>query len=430
MKYNKLIKKFPQFIYKNYDFQKEGQNLSISYFFQIPPKFNFKSRILIKKAPIFNIKDDILERFIFRLGLVEMLNYWKLTCSPKILINQYKLNRGELGFWKKLIVRGMGQYFYENNIDFRRKDFLKIKTKIGEKNFSIPKLNAVFFENKVKILVPLGGGKDSIVVLENLKKEKTDIGLFLLNPREFHRKIAQISRIQNQIIVERTIDPLLFKLNKKGFLNGHVPFSAFLVFLSVILAYLFKYKKIAFGWEKSANEPNLKYLGRWINHQWSKSSEFEKLYNNYLKKFLVQGITVFSPIRQMSELDIAKKFVDLTQYHKYFISCNQAFKMNSQNKGWCAKCPKCLFIFLLLFPFLGEKKIVRIFGKNLFQDKSLEPLLQKLLGLHEVKPFECVGTSEDTKKALRLCFEKIKKEGKKPPPLLKKFFSTYENRKF
>jgi len=171
----------------------------------------------------------------------------------------------------------MGQYFYENKIDFTKSGFLKIKPNKKKPVYAPSKVKL----NKDKILIPVGGGKDAPVTIETLKRDKKILGSFVLNPKKPQLDIIKIAKLKETIIAERKLDNKLFKLNKVGFLNGHVPFSAFLAYLSLIIALIFDYQRIAFSWEKSSNEPNLKYKGRWINHQWSKSSEFEKSFNEY-----------------------------------------------------------------------------------------------------------------------------------------------------
>jgi tRNA(Ile)-lysidine synthase TilS/MesJ len=415
-KYKKLREKFPQFVYKKYSVFQRKKDLVLAYFFEIPPKFEFKTEIFVKKIPKIDLKDETFLNLVFHLGLVEMLNYWKLTCSQKIKIEAGKLTQDGVNFLKKLILNGMGQYFYENKINFKEKNFLKIEAK---KEVPRPKkLSKEFFKGKNKILIPLGGGKDSVVVIEIIKKKKVPFGIFILNPKKPQLDIEKIAKPKETIFVERKLSPLLFKLNKAGFLNGHVPFSAFLSFLATILAYLFKYKKVAFAWEKSASQGNLKYLGKWINHQWSKSLEFENLFKNYLEKNILKGIEIFSPIRKMSDLEIAKYFAKYKKYHPYFTSCNFFFKLGK--KRWCNECPKCVFTFLILYPFLKEKEILKIFGENIFENEKLLPVFERLVGLKEFKPFECVGTKNEVKKAIELSIEKIKKERGEIPPLFEK----------
>ena len=425
-KIDALREKYPEFVYQGFEWEYLKPNLEIWFNFLIisacdpNEDLKFKTQITVKKVSnkhLENINKRDLDNLVFHLGLIEMLNYWKLTCSPKILIDAGNLYKEEKIFLRKIILNGMGQYFYENQIDFTKRGFLKIKVNQKKPLYKASTKRL----NQNKILVPIGGGKDSPVTIELLKKKGNILGGFILNARSSQVKIAEIAKLKEIILVERKLDPLLLKLNKSGkFLNGHVPFSAFLAYLSLIVAMLFNYKRIAFSWEKSANEPNLKYKRRWINHQWSKTSKFEKEFNRLAKKYLLKNINVFSALGKFSELEIAQIFAKLKKYHSVFLSCNNAYKISAKKPKWCLKCPKCLFVFVVLYPFLEEKDLVKIFGKNLFEDKSLLPLMLKLLGKKETKPFECVGTKKETILAFSLALKQAKKR-KKVPFLLKKF---------
>ena len=50
--------------------------------------------------------------------------------------------------------------------------------------------------------------------------------------------------------------------------------------------------------------------------------------------------------------------------------------------------------------------MIKIFGKNLFADKSLHFLFLSLVGKHEFKPFECVGTLQENIVAFILASKK------------------------
>lgn len=423
MKVHKILrKKYPEFVFKGWKTKFQNKDLEISYFFEIPPTFKFKSKILIEKIPTTFPEKKTFEKLLSRLGLIEMLNYWKLTCSPLIRIENFSLNPGELKFFKKLILKGMAQYFFENKINFLEKKFLTIKSQMTIKKEKPKRLKRSFF--KADILIPLGGGKDSLVILEKMRKKKRKkIGVFVLNPTSVHLNLVRKAKIKKIIFVKRYLDPLLFRLNQKGFLNGHVPFSAFLTFLSLILAFIFRFKKVAFAWERASSYPNGKYLGRWINHQWSKSLEFEKEFQKYQNLYLLRGIEIFSPIRKTSEIEIAKEFSKLKRFHPYFLSCNKAFTLNSKEARWCKKCPKCFFTFLSLFPFLKEEEIIKIFGENFFERSNFWKILKALLGKEKYRPFECVGTPTEVKKLISLSIKKIKAEKKTLPLLFKKYES-------
>ena len=402
MNIRQIQEKYNEFIYKDFGYKEDKQNLIIWFDFLIKPNLKFRTEIIIKNIKKAQIKN--IDNLIFHLGLIEMLNYWKLTCAPIINIEAGNLNKKQQSFLKKVIINGMGQYFYENKIDFQKPKFLKI-TANGNKSAFKPLDKRL---NNKRILVPVGGGKDAPVTLKMFQKQKKDIGSFVLNAIKPQKDIIRIAGLKENILVERKLDNKLFELNEKGFLNGHVPFSAFLSFLSVLLAGIFDYGTVAFSWEKSANDGNIKYKGRWINHQWSKSSEFEKIMQDYVKKYLLKNMKIYSPLRKLSEIEIIKKFAGLKQYHPFFLSCNNAYKTKNASKRWCGKCPKCLFVFSALYPFMDKQELIKIFGKNLFQDKKLIPLMEQLIGKRGFKPFECVGTISESKKIIKACIEKEK----------------------
>jgi tRNA(Ile)-lysidine synthase TilS/MesJ len=416
MKLKDLQKKYPVFVYESYSYEISGKNLKVFFNFKISG-IVFKPEIIIENVDLRLIKkagDDALNNLIFNLGLMEIPSYWKTTCSPQIVIKAGFLTGEQIIWWKNLIINGMGQFFYENKIDWRKKNFLKISCL----KKSLPsRVYSGKLENKY--LVPFAGGRDSIVTLESLKKQKKKISLFTVNPIEKIQRTVKVSGIKSQIIVRRKIDKTLLDLNKKGYLNGHTPFTGLLSFLSVLCAVIFNCKNIAFSNEKSANEGNVEYLGKTINHQWAKSSEFEKMFRAYSKKYLAKDINYFSYLRKYTELEISEMLAKYPQYFSVFSSCNAGMRINAKGtlqakERWCGKCPKCLFVFLSLYPFLKEKDLLKIFGKNLFEDKSLLYLLKQLVGEKGIKPFECVGTKKETLLALRLAAKKAEKEGNLP----------------
>ena len=416
-----LRKKYPRFIYKDYSWRVSGGNLNISFNFSIPPDFEFYPKLVIKnvaKNQIKRVGDSALNNLVFNLGLIDLLSYWKATCSPEIIIESGYLNEEQISWWKDLINRGMGQFFYENKINFTKPSFFKI---IPRKFMQFPRYEGGLAD---KVMIPLGGGKDSIVTLEMLKKTKKKILCLSLNPNGFVKQIIKTSGCRDAVIVERTIDRKLLDLNRKGFLNGHTPFSAYLAFLSSLLAVIFDTKYIAFSNERSSNEGNVQYLGKVINHQYSKSFDFEQKFRKYSKKYLIRDLEYFSFLRPLYEIQIARLFSKYPKYFSVFLSCNEAFKTYSgirkPSGKWCSQCPKCLFVFMILYPFINENKLIKIFNQNLFERKELLPLVLDLIGERKFKPFECVGTKKESLVALYLSWEKENRVGDKP--FLLKYF--------
>ena len=107
----------------------------------------------------------------------------------------------------------------------------------------------------------------------------------------------------------------------------------------------------------------------------------------------------FSLLRGMYEYKIASIFAQKKEFFSLFSSCNTNFKILEKNKKsqlWCNQCPKCVFVFLILSNFLEIEEMIRIFGENLFERRDLESVFAELIGEQKHKPFECVGTLEES----------------------------------
>lgn len=388
MNYLELRKKYPEFIYESYSWSVKNNNLEIVFLFKCS-EFEFTPKIIVKNIDskrVESIKPDI-NNIVFNIGLVELLSYWKAFCSPKIIINAGHLDEFQNKWLKKLIIKGMGQYFYENRIDSRDDRFVEIES-IQKVTFNSPiKINSS------KILIPVGGGKDSTVTLEILKNNFSEVSAFLLNPSKASNETVKVADVES-IIVERVIDPRLIELNTKDFLNGHTPFTALLSLTSLLVGVIGDYKYVVFSNEQSSNEDNVKYLESSVNHQYSKSFEFENDFREYNQKYL-SDITYFSFLRPIYDIQIAKIFSKFVKYYTVIRSCNVGQKTDT----WCGKCSKCLSTFILFYPFMKDDAI-KIFGKNLLEDKSLDPILKSLIDDDEVKPFECVGTRHELRVAM------------------------------
>ena len=176
-----------------------------------------------------------------------------------------------------------------------------------------------------------------------------------------------------------------------------------------MLAAIYDYSSIVIPNGKSANFGNVNYLGVEINHQWSKSEEFEKLFQEYAKQNITSNIDLSSNLRAYSEMEITKIFSTHKKYFSVFSSCNRNFKIKGSvdQKKWCGECAKCAFVFIILAANLAKEEVVNIFNKNLLDDPKLIPLYQDLIGKGKMKPFDCVGTFEESREA----FEIIKNKG-------------------
>lgn len=364
-------------------------------------KVNFTEEVSFPPV-LEKIPQQLLKLIFDNLLLILGISYWKTYCPENIELANLKLTKEQADFWNTVYAKGLGEFFYKNKIDFR--GLVKFP---HDENAPV---NSVSFPRSNRLLLGFGAGKESIVAAEMLKSENKDFDLFTVGTSQIQQAVAEVMS-KKPIVIKRSLDPQLFKLNKqKNTHNGHVPVSAVYAFLGLLAAVLYDYSSVVVGNEKSANYGNVEYLGEEINHQWSKSEEFEKLFTDYIAKFVTADVSYSSPLRNMNELEVTGKFVKHKQYFKVFSSCNRNFKVLKQvqdDKGrWCGECPKCLFVFIMLSAFIPKKQVLDIFGENLLEDKSLLPLFEQLLGVRDVKPFECVGTPDEVKEALVKVSEK------------------------
>ncbi len=93
---------------------------------------------------------------------------------------------------------------------------------------------------------------------------------------------------------------------------------------------------------------------------------------------------------------------------------------------WCGKCPKCLFVYTILSPYLYKDELVDIFGKDLFEDKELLKTFIELTGNGKTKPFECVGTFEEVNFAISMTISNLEKENKELPYLLRYYKDNFK----
>lgn len=411
MNFDDLREKYPTIIYHSYEIEELEDSYKIIFNFETVGLTSFKPSYVISKK---YIKNDIFSKtagnLIFHIGMVELISYFKCTCSPNVIIEAGYLDEEQKSFFKKLFYNGLGEFMYINNIHISMDDLL---------DFTV---NAPYIENE-KInyngsgnLIPIGGGKDSSVSLELLNG--MDNICFSINAKEPHIACAKVAGYENYFDIKRYLDKNMIELNNQGFLNGHTPFSSLVAFVTYLCAYLSNRRYIVLSNEASANESTVE--GTNINHQYSKTYEFENDFNLYTKKYFDIDIKYFSLLRPLTEYQIGMLFSKYEKYHKIFKSCNVGSKQVPW--VWCANCPKCLFVYCILSPFLYKEKLVDIFGEDLFEKENLLETFIELIGHGQTKPFECVGMVSEVIYALNRTIAKIDGE---LPYLLKYYKDNY-----
>jgi len=347
------------------------------------------------KTDIGHLSTKMIDSMLQSLHLIIGTSYYKAFCPKEILIQEYSLSQKQADFWNTVYTKGLGEFFYNNKLDFR--DYISFpfdnqKDELGIESLSLEE----------KVLVLHGGGKDSVVTAEIVKKSNTPFDLFCLNPKDIQYAVAE--KMDKKIhSITRQIDPQLLELNaSKTVFNGHVPISTFYTFAAVLYALSGNYRYIAISSEKSSSYGNVEYLDEEINHQWSKSEEAENLFRSYIATYICSNLEYFSMLRQWYEIEVVEFFCSYPKYFEVFSSSNHNFALkNTSSARWEYDSPKTVFVFILLSAFLPKDTLIKIFGANLYEKEELVGIFRELLGLSGIKPFECVGTPEEVFVAMK-----------------------------
>ena len=414
-KFEKFREQYPVFIFKSMNISESADAVEISYSFSIPELADFNPSWKFPKPEGISVSGDLtFERLAFSLGMAEAVSYWKAVCAPTVKVMCGELNSEQISWWKKLWYLGLGEFFYVNGIKAERESFVNI---VPEGKFTctdtadLPELNGC--------LVPVGGGKDSALTLETLVNSGMKCRCYAINKRCSISATVETAGLPESALItaERRFDRSLVDLNKQGFLNGHTPFSSIVAFSAEITAYLNRLKYIVLSNESSANESTV--AGQEVNHQYSKSFEFERDFHEYEKNNLGTGVYYFSFLRPLAEFQIAKMFVAHKKYLPIFRSCNLGSKVSPDI--WCGECPKCLFVCLILSPFITTDELAGVFGKDMLNDKSMLEYFIELIGQSEHKPFECVGSIDEVNLAVSLAIRRLENEGNELPLLFNEY---------
>jgi UDP-N-acetyl-alpha-D-muramoyl-L-alanyl-L-glutamate epimerase len=253
-----------------------------------------------------------------------------------------------------------------------------------------------------RLLVPVGGGKDSAVALEIARRSGREVALFSIGDPPAITRTVKVAGLDH-LLARRRLDPQLATLNGLGALNGHIPITAIVSCVALLTAELRGFDAVVMANERSASSGNVVWDGVEINHQFSKGLAAERLLRAALAE-AVDGLELFSILRPASELSIARAFARMEQYHPAFTSCNATFRMDPQRRAasWCCECPKCRFVFLVLAPFSEPAHLRGVFGRDLLEDEDQFEGFALLTATGGHKPFECVGEEEESLAAMRL----------------------------
>jgi UDP-N-acetyl-alpha-D-muramoyl-L-alanyl-L-glutamate epimerase len=361
-------------------------------------------------------------RLVFLLAGV---SYYKTAAPLVIDLGSTALTDVERAFLRDFYLQGLGEYAYKNDLDLSD---LRIEAPTApapaEARAEAPAPPAD--GSLGRALVPFGGGIDSIVTVEGVRRVAADVALFVVSrPGDRFAAIERPAEVSGLPVVRagREIDPQLLRSAELGFRNGHVPVTGVISAIAVLAAVLDRRDVVVMSNEWSASVPTLEYRGEPVNHQYSKSAAFEAAFRDVLAADPAGLPGYFSALRDRTELWVGDKLAALTEYHATFRSCNKAFIIDTARRldHWCGTCDKCCFIDLILAPFMSAEQLRAVFaadggGGEPLDNPELEPKFESLLG-SGTKPFECVGEVNECRAAVVLA---ARRADRAATPLLQK----------
>lgn len=333
------------------------------------------------------------------LHLIAGVSYYKAGVPAGIVVDGDQPDPALAAFLDDLYLHGLGEFAWHNRVDLRG----RIRFPSG--GVAVDSATPAALPRDT--LVPIGGGKDSLVSVEWLRQADEPATATWIGNSPLIDACAQRTGLPMRNI-GRQVSPRLFDYNRAGALNGHVPVTAINSAILVVAALLYGHDAIAFSNERSASSATLEYDGQSVNHQWSKGWDFERDFGALVSTRVASDLHYYSLLRPWSELAVARRFAANSRYDDVFSSCNRNFRILGPKPvdRWCGQCPKCHFVFLALAPFMPKPRLLSIFGRNLLDDESQTAGFDALLEFRDHKPFECVGEGRESRAAMQALSER------------------------
>lgn len=332
------------------------------------------------------------QRALRLLHLVAGVSYYKAAVPGQVQIDGYDIDADTAALVETIYQHGLGEFAYRNGLDLRG----RFKLPVAGQAQAAPALQL-----GERALVAIGGGKDSLVSIEALRRLGVEQTVTWIGGSQLIRACAERTGLP-MLNLGRQLAPELFELNRQGAWNGHIPVTAVNSAIMVFAALVTGAGQVVFSNERSASYGSQIPGTGEVNHQWSKGWAFEQAFGEYVEKHVAADLHYYSLLRPLSELAVARQFAKGDHYDAHFSSCNRNFHILGERpvNRWCGICPKCHFVFLALAPFMPKTRLVRIFGRNLLDDAEQAGGFDALLEFQDHKPFECVGEGKESRAAM------------------------------
>ncbi len=353
------------------------------------------------------------QRALRGLHIVAGASYYKTECPGSFDLGPHRLTARQAAFFDSVYHDGLAEFVFRNSDRVSSGDlarFVPVSEDADAVDAAAPDAERAALSRRV--LLPFGGGKDSILTAQMLREEGHDVTLFRVGPHPLIRRIA--SDLDFPLVeVERRLSSVLFELNAAGALNGHVPVTAFIAFVALLYSAAHGYDALCMSNEKDADEPNAYRGDRAVNHQWSKTAAFETAFRAHARDDVGAAVEILNPLRALGSVEICAALASRYRDSIALVtSCNTNWRIGEPRvreltaSRWCGRCPKCASAFVSFAPFLDPPEMEELFGRSLVDDPDLVDTYRALLGLTPTKPFECVASRRETAAAFHLLAER------------------------
>lgn len=385
------------FIFKNYGYDALEKTAWFEYGFD-DKDYVFRETMRFENV-LQSYDKEALQRALFLSFLVVGTSYFKTFPVHEVRFEKGAIDTWQAHFLDKVYQEGLSQFAFENNL-----------TRDGLAHFVATTTDTVspLSYNGEGVIALQSGGKDSLLVACLLEKKHQDYTPWYVSNGPAYPKLLD-DLTPNLSLAHRAIDRAsLAQAANEHALSGHVPVTYIVLSYAIIQAVLLAKNTVIAAIAHEGDEPHGWIGDLPVNHQWSKTWQAEQLFAEYVQRYISPNIRVGSPLRDRTELKVAELFSREAwpRFGEKFSSCNVAnYAQGADNSTlqWCGNCPKCANAYLLFAPFIDKQVLDARLGGELFAKPGLTETFKGLLGIDGVmKPFECVGETDELRSAYHL----------------------------
>ncbi len=317
-----------------------------------------------------------------------------------------------LELWNTIFYNVWGVWRHDNDIV----DYVGPEVPMAQRSAPHRTPGPVELDTGEKLLKLCGGGKDSLVSAKLLERAGLEYDAMIYSHNIYGQARRQHDLIDGMLkhttavrchrawVHDTALDVPVAQLYPDYGVQRIIAaetVSSYWTALPIALQH--NYTRMALGVTKSTDEHNLIWdkTGEEINYLWGMSTAAEKLLHDYIQTELVSNLSCFHLLRPVYDIVVFSLLARDPEAVPSTHSC-------AQQKPWCCRCPKCIYVWMHLVAYLDEAVVDQMFDQNLFDLPENRTFIRKMLGLEGYKPNDCMGTVSETQIAYLLCRAKGK----------------------